>query len=246
MNHSNDRATWLQGNAVPCSLPPKLRLVPPRLVLLGAPGIGKRTQAEQLCAGLGVCHLSTGDVFRSFAAVPETKRTRPMVEALSCLNCGKMAPDASVLELVRDRSACLRCRGGFLLNGFPSTVAQARALDEMLEEENLRLEAVLNYTLPFQSIIDRLSGRRSCPACRAVCHVTNRPPCQAGICDQCGGALIQLPEDAPEAVEARLLAYERTTKPLIQYYLGHGIVRTISAEGTPERVYQRTLAILDN
>ena len=134
--------------------------------------------------------------------------------------------------------------GGFLLDGFPRTLSQAKALDDLLTQEQIRINAVLHYTLPFEVLIHRLSGRRTCRKCQAVFHIT-RPPRVAEICDHCGGGLAQREDDFPEAVEARILAYERSAKPLIDYYVGHGTLRTISADGSPERIYARTLAILD-
>jgi adenylate kinase len=159
---------------------------------------------------------------------------------------GELVTDATVLNLIRERARCLNCRGGFLLDGFPRTVPQAEALNDLLEENQIRLEAVLNYTLPIATIVDRLSGRRTCADCKAVFHVTARPPRMAGLCDHCGGKLLQREDDRPEAVEVRMQAYENSTKPLIEFYADHGLVRTISAEGTPEQIYERTMAILDN
>jgi adenylate kinase len=245
MSDRNDRASWLKGGQARCSIPPKPRRQPPRLVLLGAPGVGKGTQAELLCAGLGVCQLSTGDVFRASKCLPESERSPAMTAAVSRMNRGELVPDTTVLDLIRERARCLSCRGGFLLDGFPRTVPQAEALHELLEHEQLRLEAVLHYTLPFETIISRLSGRRTCVDCKAVFHVSARPPRVAGICDHCGGQLLQREDDRPEAVEVRMLAYENSTKPLLDYYADHGLLRTISAAGTPERTYERTLGILE-
>lgn len=247
MNTRNDRATWIKGGSAKCSIiPPHLRAQPPRLVLLGVPGVGKGTQAEFLCAGLKICHLSTGDVFRAAKCLSDDEQTPSMKEALVHMRHGELVPDETVLNLVRERKVCVRCRGGFLLDGFPRTVPQAEALEQLLQEEQIRIEAVLNYTLPFDLIIQRLSGRRTCQECRAVFHIVARPPHMPDVCDHCGGILGQREDDLPEVVEARMLAYEKETKPLIDFYLGHGLLRTISAEGSPERIFERTLAILDN
>jgi len=245
MNNRNDRATWIKGNAATCCTAPKPRARPPRLVLLGAPGVGKGTQAELLCSGFGVCQLSTGDIFRAAKCLPEVERSPALTDAVGYMKRGDLVPDTTVLDLLRERTRCLNCRGGFLLDGFPRTVPQAEALNQLLEEEKIRLEAVLNYTLPIQTIVDRLSGRRTCQECKAVFHVSARPPRVAEVCDHCGGKLIQREDDLPEAVERRMLVYEQSTKPLVEYYRDHGILRTISAEGSPERIYERTLAILD-
>lgn len=245
MNEKNDRAIWIKGGKAECSIPPKPRAHPARLVLLGAPGVGKGTQAELLCAGMGVCQLSTGDIFRASKCLPEDERSPAMSDALGYMKRGDLVPDTTVLNLIRERTRCLNCRGGFLLDGFPRTVPQAQALDGLLEENNVRIEAVLNYALPIATIVDRLSGRRTCASCKAVFHVSARPPRVADVCDHCGGKLLQREDDRPEAVEVRMLAYENSTKPLIDYYAGHGLLRTISAEGSPEQIYERTLAILD-
>ncbi|MBP9903267.1 MAG: nucleoside monophosphate kinase [Verrucomicrobiota bacterium] len=245
MNEKNDRAAWIKAGDAQCSIPAKPRALPPRLILLGAPGVGKGTQAELLCAGLGVCQLSTGDVLRAAKCLCETERTPAINDALSYMKRGDLVPDDTVLNLVRERMRCLRCRGGFLLDGFPRTVPQAKALGELLENETIRINAVLNYTLPIATIVERLSGRRTCANCKAVFHVSARPPRVIDVCDHCGGKLVQREDDRPEAVQVRMAAYEHSTKPLIEYYADHGLIRTISAEGEPERIYERTLAVLD-
>lgn len=245
MSDKNDRATWIKGGEAQCSITPKPRAHPPRLVLLGAPGVGKGTQAELLCAGMGVCQLSTGDVFRASKCLPDTERSPALTEAVGYMKRGDLVPDSTVLDIVRERSRCLNCRGGFLLDGFPRTVPQAEALDALLEESRLRLDAVLNYVLPMNTIVNRLSGRRTCAGCKAVFHATARPPKVADVCDHCGGQLLQREDDRPEAIKVRMAAYESSTKPLIAYYSEHGLLRTVSAEGTPERIFERTLAVLD-
>ena len=246
MSACNDRASWLKGGRAQCSNPAKPRPHPPRFVLLGAPGVGKGTQAELLCAGYGICQLSTGDIFRASKCLPECERSPAMNEALAYMKRGELVPDSTVLNLIRERVSCLSCRGGFLLDGFPRTEPQAEVLNELLEENRIRLDAVLNYTLPFTTIVARLSGRRTCINCKAVFHVTARSPKVADVCDHCGGRLVQREDDHPEAVEVRMLAYENSTRPLVDYYAGHGLLRTISAEGTPEQIYERTMAIIDN
>ena len=244
MNAKNDRAAWLKAGRAQCSIPPKPRARPPRLILLGAPGVGKGTQAELLCAGLGMCQLSTGDIFRAAKSLCEEERTPAMNEALGYMKRGDLVPDTIVLNLIRERTRCLHCYGGFLLDGFPRTVPQAEALAALLAQDNLGLKAVLNYSLPIETIVNRLGGRRTCSACKAVFHVTMRPPRVADVCDHCGGALLQREDDRPEAIRVRMAAYETSTSPLIDYYAERGLVRTISAEGTPEEIYQRTLAVI--
>lgn len=244
MTDKNDRAAWLKAGTAQCSIPPQPRPHPLRLVLLGAPGVGKGTQAELLCAGLGVCQLSTGDVFRSAKSLAESERSPAISEALDFMKRGDLVPDETVLDLIRERSRCLRCGGGFLLDGFPRTVPQAEALDALLTRENIRLDAVLNYTLPIDIIVARLAGRRTCSTCKAVFHTTHLPPRIADVCDHCGGRLVQRDDDRPEAVRVRMDAYEKSTRPLIDYYAARGLLRTIPAEGTPEQIYGRSCAIL--
>ena len=154
--------------------------------------------------------------------------------------CPLQHPDETVLGLIRDRLRCLRCPGGFLLDGFPRTVAQAEALEKILKDEKVELTAVLNYELPIERIVARISGRRTCAGCKAVYHVSTRPPKIAGICDHCGGELFQREDDRPESVEVRMKAYETSTKPLIDFYQKRGLLINISAEGSPEEIYQRT------
>ena len=237
----HDRTAWLKGGAAQCEQPPR---TPPgeawRIVLLGAPGIGKGTQAELLCERLGTCQLSTGDIFRNAKCLPEHEQTPSMKDALRFMRQGALVPDETVLGLIRDRLRCLRCSGGFLLDGFPRTVPQAEALEKILTEENVQLSAVLNYELPIERIVARISGRRTCSQCKAVYHVANRPPKMADLCDHCGGSLFQREDDRPESVEVRMKAYATSTRPLINFYQQRGRLLTIAAEGSPEEIYQRT------
>jgi adenylate kinase len=245
MIDENDRETWLKGGDALCAtLPPP----PPhiyRLILLGAPGVGQGTQAELLGGRLGACHLSTGDVFRAAKSLPRENLSPAMQTALGFMSRGELVPDETVLAMVRERSRCLRCRGGFLLDGFPRTVVQAEALENLLKWERRALTAVVNYDLPLDVIVDRLSGRRTCANCKAVWHETNRPPKTAGICDQCGGKLYQREDDRPESVRVRMSAYQRSTKPLIDFYEHQGLLATVEASGTPEEICQRTLSVLN-
>jgi adenylate kinase len=211
---------------------------------LGAPGVGKGTQAELLCENLGACQLSTGDIFRSAKCLAEGERSRALEDALACMRRGDLVPDQTVLDLIRQRVRCLRCGGGCLLDGFPRTVAQAEALSELLQREKIELDAVLNYELPVEEIVARLSGRRICSGCKAVFHLTGRPPRVEGVCDHCGARLLQREDDRPEAVRVRMEVYGSSTQPLIDYYRQRGLLITINAEGTPETTWGRTMAAL--
>ena len=240
-----DRTAWLKGGKTRCKTAPRRQLQPRRLVLLGAPGIGKGTQAELLCQGLGTCHLSTGDVFRAAKTLETCDRTPALESALEYMRRGELVPDTTVLDMVRERVRCLNCPGGFLLDGFPRTVVQAEALAQILKEQSLFLEAVLSYELPLEKVVARLSGRRTCAGCKAVFHVTGRPPKTEGVCDHCGGKLYQREDDRPEAIRVRMDAYEKSTAPLINYYKGQDLLVPISAEGTPEEIYHRSVAALN-
>jgi len=227
-----------------CTPPPQRNGNPHRLVLLGAPGVGKGTQAELLCANFGACHLSTGDIFRAAKAMDRRQLTPALLAALEYMRKGELVPDQTVLALVTERLACLRCEGGFLLDGFPRTVAQAEALENLLQREHLPLEAVLSYDLPLEKVVARLSGRRTCPNCKAVFHVEAQPPKVSGVCDHCGGILYQREDDRPEAVRVRMKAYESSTAPLIDFYKRRSLLLSIPADGTPEEIFQRTLKAL--
>jgi adenylate kinase len=221
---------------------PPSRERPYRLVLLGPPGVGKGTQAELLCENLGTCHLSTGDVFR--AASCQDDPSPALQSALAAMKKGELVSDLTVVEMVRERAGCLRCQGGLLLDGFPRTVAQAESLDELLTQQGVTLDAVVSYELPIAEIVERLSGRRTCSQCKAVYHTKARPPQVEGVCDSCGGTLIQREDDRPEAVRVRMEAYETSTKPLAEYYEKAGKLVRIPADGKPEVIFERTLEAL--
>lgn len=244
METKHDRTAWLKGAQAKCQVKPEPHARPFRLVLLGAPGVGKGTQAELISARLGACHLSTGDVFRAAKSLDPSERSPALTAALEFMKRGELVPDGTVLEMVRERVGCLRCPGGFLLDGFPRTVAQAEALEEILQAETLRLDAVLSYDLPLDRIVARLSGRRTCSQCKAVFHVEGRPPKRQDVCDHCGADLVQREDDRPEAIRVRMGAYEKSTAPLTSYYHRSGLLRSISAEGSPEQVFKRTLTAL--
>jgi adenylate kinase len=216
------------------------------LVLLGAPGVGKGTQAELLCASLKACHLSTGDIFRAAKASKACALTPALDSALQFMKRGELVPDQTVLALVTERVKCLKCEGGFLLDGFPRTVAQAEALEGLLKKNGIRLDAVVSYELPIDQIVARLSGRRTCPECKAVFHLQARPPKVEGICDHCGAKLYQREDDRPESVRVRMEAYRKSTVPLEEFYRSRGLLRSISAEGAPEEIFERTMEVLQN
>lgn len=245
MNTKNDRAAWLKGPDACCSPAPQNLAHPRRFVLLGAPGVGKGTQAELLSERLGACQLSTGDVFRAAKAIDACDRSPAINSALTAMRKGELVTDDTVLAIIEERTGCLKCGGGFLLDGFPRTVKQAEALTTLLAHEQIELDAVLSYELPLDTIIARLSGRRTCEKCKAVYHIQSRPPKVEGICDDCGGHLIQREDDQPESVKVRMAAYGSSTAPLTDYYRKRNLLVTVPAEGHPEAIYQRTMQALE-
>jgi adenylate kinase len=242
MQTKPDRSAWLKGGTTRCNVMPNQPAHPRRLTLLGAPGVGKGTQAGLLSERLGACHLSTGDIFRAAKTLDECDRTPTMTRALEYMRRGDLVPDEIVLGLVSERAGCLRCGGGFLLDGFPRTVAQAEALDSVLAKQGVSLEAALSYDMPLEKIVARLSGRRTCRVCKAVFHTEFSPPKIEGVCDRCGSELFQREDDRAESVRVRMEAYQKSTSPLVEFYQKKGLLISISAEGTPEEIFQRTMA----
>ena len=240
----NDRASWLQGPAAQCSHIPAAAKTPLRLILLGAPGVGKGTQAELLQERLGACHLSTGDVFRAASGRGSCELSPAMASALEYMRRGELVPDATVWEMVKERCGCLRCHGGFILDGFPRTILQAESLRNLMQKEKILLNAVVDYELPFAEIVSRISGRRTCRSCKSVFHAIHRPPQREGVCDHCGGTLFQREDDRQEAVTVRLQTYNRSTAPLIDFYKNLGLLVSVPATGSPDDIYERTVELL--
>lgn len=241
-----DRAAWLQGGEAHCNFAPSFQLYPRRLGLLGAPGVGKGTQARLLSNRLGVCHLATGELFRAAKKISECDRTPTMIMALEHLRAGALVPDEIVQNLIVERSRCLRCKAGFVLDGFPRSTAQAEALDKLLTAQDVRLDVILHYELPVETLIARLNGRRQCPACQSVFHVVTQPPKRAEYCDLCGSSLTRREDDRPECIRVRMLEYQQNTIPLVDFYRMKDLLISINAEGTAEEVFERTLAALQN
>jgi adenylate kinase len=242
-NHQN-RAAWLQGPSFQCDVEPAKGQNAWRLVLLGAPGVGKGTQAELLNRRTHACHLSTGDVFRAAGSRPDCEQSPAMKEALAYMRRGALVPDFTVWEMVRERRECLHCGGGFILDGFPRTLGQAQSLKELMDTEGLTLTAVVDYELPVSAIVARLGGRRTCEKCKAVYHVVERPPKAEGHCDRCDGSLFQREDDRPESIKVRLEAYDRSTAPLIEFYRGLGLLVQVAAAGAPEEICDRAMVAL--
>ena len=207
--------------------------------------MGKGTQADLLNQRLNACHLSTGDVFRAAGGRSDSEQSPAMKEALGYMRRGELVPDSIVWDLVRERSQCLHCVGGFILDGFPRTVAQAVSLKQLMDKDGLGLTAVVNYELPLEEIVARLGGRRTCEICKTVYHVTERPPRVADQCDRCEGKLFQREDDRPESIKVRLETYERNTAPLIDFYAKLGLLVRVPATGTPDEICERSLPELE-
>ena len=199
-----------------------------KIVMLGAPGAGKGTQAKKIADKYGVPHISTGDIFR--ANIKEG--TELGNKAKTYMDKGLLVPDELVVDLVVDRIKNDDCKKGYVLDGFPRTIPQAECLDKALSEMSDALDFAINIDVPDENIISRMGGRRACVGCGATYHVVNIPPKKEGICDRCGGELILRDDDKPETVKQRLDVYHEQTQPLIDYYTKKGIIRDV--DGTME------------
>ncbi|MFZ5597462.1 MAG: adenylate kinase [Bacillota bacterium] len=196
------------------------------LLIMGPPGAGKGTQAEVLVKELNITHISTGDMFRN--AIKEG--TEMGKKAKEYMDKGALVPDEVVIGMVKDRLSQPDTKTGFLLDGFPRTVEQAKALDETLKAMNIKLDGVINIVVPLDKLMARLTGRRVCKGCGASYHVIFNPPKKEGVCNTCGGELYQRDDDNETSVGTRLKAYEEKTQPLIDYYKGQGILLDINGD----------------
>ena len=212
-----------------------------RLVLLGPPGAGKGTQARILREKFEIPQIASGDLLR--AAVKA--RTPLGQEAQGFMDRGQLVPDELVLKMIAERIALEDARTGFILDGFPRSVAQAEALAKMLGASGAALDKVVAVDVPDEELVQRISGRRTCPKCGAMYHVAFEPPKVTGVCDKCGGELYQREDDAEETVRERLKVYAATTRPLIEHYGRIGILAQINGVGKPEDVEHRLLNALN-
>ena len=242
MSHDHPpQASWLFGRKDTCPTPAPSLARPWHLVLLGPPGVGKGTQAQLRARHLRACHLSTGDIFRAALKTPACACSPALSEALTAMRGGLLVSDETVVSLVRERSHCLRCHGGFLLDGFPRTRAQAVQLDQILSEIRIPLDAAIAYTLDEEQVVERLSLRRVCGGCRRSWHLKSLPPKKAGTCDACGSPLIHRPDDFPDVIRARLQEYRAHADPVLDFYRERGCLREITADGDPETILGKTL-----
>ncbi|GAA2892382.1 adenylate kinase [Streptomyces mexicanus] len=212
-----------------------------RIVLVGPPGAGKGTQAVRLAEKLRIPHISTGDLFRANIS----RQTELGKLAKSYMDAGNLVPDEVTIGMAKDRMEQPDAEGGFLLDGFPRNVSQAEALDRLLQEESMQLDAVLDLEVPEDEVVKRIAGRRICRNDSShVFHVTYSPPKQEGVCDVCGGELYQRDDDSEDTVRKRLEVYHSQTEPIIDYYKAQGLVVTISSLGPVEEITQRALGAL--
>ncbi|MGL5511781.1 MAG: adenylate kinase [Sporomusa sp.] len=194
------------------------------ILLMGPPGAGKGTQAAKLVEKFTIPHISTGDMFR--VAVKEG--TELGKQAKACMDAGQLVPDSVTIGIVKERLAKEDCKRGFILDGFPRTIAQAEALDRTLSELNIKLDRVINITAPETELVGRMTGRRICKGCGATYHVAFNASKVAGVCDSCGGELYQRADDTEATVVNRLAVYQSQTQPLIEYYQDKGLYTEIN------------------
>jgi len=200
------------------------------IILMGPPGAGKGTQAKKLIAKYDIPHISTGDMFRE-----AIKEGTPLgVLAASYINDGHLVPDDVTIGLVRERLSRKDCENGYLLDGFPRTIPQAEALDVIAKEINRPIEFVIDIETPREELVNRICGRRVCKKCGAPFHVNWVKPKVEGICDICGGELVQRPDDNEEALNVRLDHYVRQTKPLLEFYDKKGLLKTFDGTNSSE------------
>lgn len=205
-----------------------------KLILLGAPGAGKGTQAAELSKRLNIPTISTGNILRQ--AIKDGTEVGLQVKAL--MDAGKFAPDDLIIQIVSERLARSDCRNGYILDGVPRTLAQAEALDKV----GIVFDHVISLEVPDRDIEERMGGRRVCHACGATYHIQTIPPKQDGICDSCGGALILRADDAPQTVHSRLEVYHAQTEPLKDYYGKRGLLREVAGTGAIDSI---TAAIME-
>ncbi|MDM5318359.1 adenylate kinase [Fictibacillus sp. b24] len=204
------------------------------LVLMGLPGAGKGTQAERIVEKYGIPHISTGDMFR--AAIKE--ETPLGLEAKSYMDAGNLVPDEVTIGIVRDRLSKKDCEKGFLLDGFPRTVAQAEALEEITTELGRTIDYVLNISVDSDQLMQRLTGRRICQTCGSTYHVIFNPPKVEGVCDKDGGTLIQRQDDNEETVRNRLDVNMKQAKPLLDFYGEKGYLKNVNGDQDIDKVFQ--------
>lgn len=211
------------------------------IILLGPPGAGKGTQAEMIKASYPIIHISTGDMFREAVG----NSTVMGLEAKKYMDAGQLVPDDVTIGVVEERLSQPDCNSGFLLDGFPRTIPQAEALDKVLAKMGKKLDIALEITVPDAILIGRMAGRVSCNKCKAVYNTQYNPSAVAGICDKCGGELIQRSDDKEETVKNRLKVYAQQTQPLLQYYEKAGALKTLDGNRDSKEVFKDVQSLLE-
>lgn len=211
-----------------------------KIIMLGAPGAGKGTQAKLIAEKYGVPHISTGDIFRANIK----NGTELGKEAKEYMDKGLLVPDELTVRLLLDRVAQDDCKNGYVLDGFPRTIPQAEVLDKELTKLGDSVDFAVDVDVPDENIIRRMSGRRACLNCGATYHIVNIPPKKEGICDVCGSELVLRDDDQPETVKNRLKVYHEQTQPLIEYYTAKGVLRTVDGTLPMEEVFDAIVKIL--
>ena len=211
-----------------------------KIIMLGAPGAGKGTQAEMICEKYKLPHISTGDIFRANIK----NGTELGKEAKQYMDKGLLVPDELTVKILLDRVAKDDCKDGYVLDGFPRTLPQAEVLDKELSKLNDKVDFAINVDVPDENIINRMGGRRACVNCGATYHVQFAPPAKENICDKCGNTLILRDDDKPETVKNRLDVYHKQTQPLIEYYGNKGILKEVDGTVSMNEVFESIVAIL--
>ena len=209
-------------------------------MFLGAPGVGKGTQAERISSQYAIQKISTGDLLREAVR----NGTRLGLEAKSYMDQGRLVPDTVVIGLVKEKLAGPSCANGFVLDGFPRTVPQAEELDKVLTEQRLKLNRVINFQVDRGEIVKRLGGRRNCPQCQATFHVDYAPSRKGTQCDRCDEVLVQRSDDKEEAIKTRLQVYEEQTAPLINFYKKQNLLSDLVSVGTIDLVFENLTKVL--
>lgn len=212
-----------------------------KIVMLGAPGAGKGTQAKMIADKYSIPHVSTGDIFR--ANIKEG--TALGLEAKSYMDQGKLVPDELTVRILLDRVAKDDCKNGYVLDGFPRTIPQAEVLKDALAKQNDKIDFAIDVDVPDENIVKRMSGRRACVTCGATYHIEHVPPKKEGICDKCGSELILRDDDKPETVLNRLKVYHEQTQPLIDFYNKEGILKTVDGTIDVKDIFANIVAILN-
>lgn len=213
-----------------------------KIIMLGAPGAGKGTQAKMIAGKYQIPHISTGDIFRANIK----NGTELGMEAKKYMDQGLLVPDELTVKILLDRVAQPDCENGYVLDGFPRTIPQAQVLDKALVELGDAIDYAINVDVPDENIINRMSGRRACLSCGATYHIVHIPPKTEGVCDKCGQPLVLRDDDKPETVKNRLHVYHEQTQPLIDFYSAKGVLRTVDGTVDMKDVFDAIVEILED